>query len=386
MNSSKIEDIVKWRMGTAYDSPILDWRDPRLNFDIESALSFANAGAITIEPRGLFLTTPPGRPHYDPLTREHLTELAEDIFNARRDLNQQLAVFAAMQDVRLFPSVEYLGPPTDGVCAQISFNRPVESFWRSRTEIILWPLPLSYRQWKLPLEEPAAWKTRRPNLLWRGQTTGISYVPGPHPRPIMRGVRVHRHWLLSFLIDEVAKDPDAFEVWGPTYQRLHAVSQCRKIRGADVRFVPMWNGDRRQMDTAAKYLGKKILSERMEPIAYRAAQQTYKFILTLPGNDVPSSLREDLLSGCAILMPRPFWECTWFYGLTAGVHYIPLSADLADLEERLQWCRDHDAECREIAANARAFALEHFKPEIEFEVQARIVERLARQRVPPPEA
>lgn len=386
MKSSDCEMIVKWRMGAAYDAPILNWRDRRLNFDSDGALSFDNAGAIRIDQSGVFLSTAPGRQNYNPLRRTRLVEFAEDLFKSRKGRPEPLSAFAAMQDARLFPSVEYIGPPTDAVCAQISYARTVPSYWRSRTEVILWPLAFSYRYWKLPDDTPAPWDGRSSELFWRGQTTGMSYVFDEETRPILTGSRSHRNWLMTFLTTEAAEDEDMFEAWAPSYQRLQAVSLCRDIPGADVRFVPMYNDDRKPMEVAAKYLGDDILADRLDREAYRVTQQSYKYILTLPGNDVPSSLRPDLLSGSCMLMPRPFWECDWFYGLTPDVHYIPLRADLADLEERLQWCRDNDAHCKEVAAAARAFALERFEPSIEFAVQARIAERLAQQTIPLPAA
>lgn len=386
MTSSAIETIVKWRMGAAYDAPILNWRDRRLNFDHDAALSFDNAGAIRIDERGLFLCTAPGRQNYNPLKRTRLVEIAEDLFKARTGASEPLGAFAAMQDARLFPSVEYVGPPVDAVCAQLSYARTVEPFWRSRTEVILWPLAFSYRHWKLPDRVPAPWDQRRPHLFWRGQTTGMSYLLEEEARPVLTGIRSHRNWLMTFLTAEAAENEEMFDLWAPSYQRLQAVSLCRSIPGTDVRFVPMYNEDRSQIEIVARYLGRDVLSERLDKEAHWAAQQASKYVLTLPGNDVPTSLRTDLLSGCVILMPRPFWENDWFFGLTPGVHYIPLRADLADLAERLAWCRDNDSACREVAAAARAFALERFEPSIEFEVQRRIAERLARQTLPMPGA
>lgn len=34
---------------------------------------------------------------------------------------------------------------------------------------------------------------------------------------------------------------------------------------------------------------------------------------------------------------------------------MPVNADLSDLEEKIQWCRDHDAECKQIGQNAMKF-------------------------------
>lgn len=386
MTSSKVEEIVKWRMGAAYDSPILNWRDRRLNFDNASALFFDNAGAITIDESGLLLCTAPGRQNYDPLKRKRLIEVAEDLFKARKGTPEPFSAFAAMQDARLFPSVEYVGPPVDAVCAQLSYARTVQPHWRSRTEVILWPLAFSYRHWKLPDSVPAPWDQRRPELFWRGQPTGMSYILNEDAEPIRTGIRSHRNWLMNFLTAEAAEDEEMFDLWAPTYQRLQAVNLCQSIPGTDVRFVPMYNDDRKPMDVAAKYLGTDIVAERLDKEAHWAAQQACKYILCLPGNDVPTSLRMDLLSGGVMLMPRPFWESEWFFGLTPHVHYIPLRADLEDLEERLDWCRDNDQHCKEVAAAARAFALERFEPSIEFEVQKRITERMARQTIPIPAA
>jgi hypothetical protein len=383
LKSAAIERIVKWRMGRAYDAPLLDWRDLRLNFDHSETLQTDCAGAIKIDGTGLYLCTPLGRRDYNPMKLGRLVDIAEDLFRARGESDQPLFAFAAMQDSRLFQSLEYLGPRTDAVCAQLSFTRTVSPDWRTGTEVILWPLSFSYRHWKLPDETPAAWSRRKPQLFWRGQTTGMSYVLDAEARPVLTAIRRYRRWLAYFLTVEAAEDADAFHFWAPSYQRLQAVSLCRSIPGTDVRFVPMYDADRGPMNVAAKYLGRKILSERLSLADHWAAQQKCKYALSLAGNDIPSSLRTDLLSGCAVLMPRPFWESDWFYGLKPDVHYIPLRADLADLEERLQWCRENDAQCRDIAAAARAFALEHYEPSIEFEVQSRIVRRMMKQRIPP---
>ena len=102
-------------MGAAYDAPILNWRDRRLNFDSDGALSFDNAGAIRIDQSGVFLSTAPGRQNYNPLRRTRLVEFAEDLFKSRKGRPEPLSAFAAMQDARLFPSVEYIGMPYDHI-------------------------------------------------------------------------------------------------------------------------------------------------------------------------------------------------------------------------------------------------------------------------------
>lgn len=379
MNSTTIEEIVKWRMGAAYDAPILDWHNSHLNFDSPILLDRDLVGAVTVDHNGVRLGTPPGRSNYNPHSRRRIVATSEDLGNAWKGQTKSLHVIVAMQDARLFPCMEYIGPPTDAKCVQFSYARTASPDWRTRVEITLWPLDYLFRNWQLPKSAPIPWDQRYAKLLWRGQTSGMSYVLGEEARPVLTGVRQARRWLKDFLTIEVVENEQLFEELHASYQRLLAVKLCRRIDGADVRFIPMYDGDMSAIQMAERHLGSGLSAERIPEPKFLAMQQQYKYVLSLPGSDVPSSVRTDLLSGCVTLMPKPFWENVWFFGLIPMVHYIPLRADLSDLEERLEWCRDNDAQCREIAEAARAFALERFEPSLEFKVQARMVERVVNQ-------
>lgn len=378
-----VEDIVRWRMGAAYDAAILDWRDSRLNFDNPGMLNGDIACGLLVDGAGVQICAPPQRSSYDPTQQKRLVDAAQDVLKAASGLGQPLALFMAMNDARLFASMEQVGPPVVEHCVQLSYARTVQPYWRARTKIVLWPLTNDFRYWNLPTFAPAPWEQRKPVLLWRGQPTGMSYALGEEARPLFHGIRQVRRWLNGWLKDEVVKDEAQFDLWSGSYQRLRAVSMCRTIPDTDVRLVPLLGGETAATSVAEKFLGKSVVAERMDLKTWVREQQTCKYALSIPGNDVPSSLRQDLLSGCAVLMPRPFWESAWFYGLAPHEHYIPLRADLADLEEKLQWCRDNDAECREMAERARAFGLRNFEPSLEHRVQSRLLERLARQTVPP---
>ena len=369
-------------MGSAYDSPILDWRDERLNFDHPANLDGDISGGFVTEDDGFRVSAPLDRAQYSPERHKRLIDAAKDIFAAHAGRRSELSAFLAMQDARLFPSVEYLGFPLQGACVQLSYARTVLPQWRLGTEVVLWPLTNDFKWWKLPTSSPLPWSQREPKLMWRGQPTGMSYDLGLEARPILTGIRKVRRWLNGWLKDEVADNESTFRAWAGSYQRLKAVSICRNLPDTDVRLVPLFDGDRKSVEVAGKFLGTEVLSERVDLKTHLSAQQRFKYTLSLPGNDVPSSLRHDLLSGCLVLMPRPFWESSWFFGLKPDIHYIPLRADLADLEERLQWCRDNDGHCKEIAENARVFALEHFDPALDQKVQSRLVERLAQMTTP----
>jgi hypothetical protein len=65
-----------------------------------------------------------------------------------------------------------------------------------------------------------------------------------------------------------------------------------------------------------------------------------------------------LLSNSVTLKPDSN-EVQWFYrDLKPYVHYIPLKSDLSDLIEKLDWAKEHDSQCKEIASRATQFAKE----------------------------
>ena len=39
-------------------------------------------------------------------------------------------------------------------------------------------------------------------------------------------------------------------------------------------------------------------------------------------------------------------------------HWVPIRADLSDLEERIDWCRTHPAECAAIAHRGQRLAIQ----------------------------
>ncbi|WP_372885610.1 glycosyl transferase family 90 [Shimia sp.] len=80
-----------------------------------------------------------------------------------------------------------------------------------------------------------------------------------------------------------------------------------------------------------------------------------------------------LLMGCCVFkVASDFGFRMWYYDrLKPWEHYVPVRADFADLEERIAWARDHDAEARAIAENGRALA-----NAMSFEAEARVAGQL----------
>ena len=116
-------------------------------------------------------------------------------------------------------------------------------------------------------------------------------------------------------------------------------------------------------------LGGWVESEKMEQYRYR---------LALEGNDCPSSLPFDLLSGAVTLIPTMRWECKWHLGLRAWDHYIPLESGLGDLEAKMEWCETNPVWCEAIASRGSAHILRwHSSFGRELDVRSRILSALA---------
>ena len=113
---------------------------------------------------------------------------------------------------------------------------------------------------------------------------------------------------------------------------------------------------------------------------------SHKFVVSIEGNDVATNIKWVMASNSVPFMPRPAAESWGLEGtLIAGVHYVELLWDEAamswDLEEKIRFCIDHDAECKEIAMNGQRF-MEHYRfcdREYQRKLEAKVVDRYCQQ-------
>ena len=85
-------------------------------------------------------------------------------------------------------------------------------------------------------------------------------------------------------------------------------------------------------------------------------QLNYKFILSIEGKDVASSLKWIMSSNSIAVMPKPKFE-TWFMEklLIPNYHYILIKDDYSDLESRLNYYIERPNEAQKIIKNANEF-------------------------------
>ena len=162
------------------------------------------------------------------------------------------------------------------------------------------------------------WSRRSGNVAWRGSVTGQGPVASPTDLP-----------------------------------RVGLALACRARPGTDVALIGVHETMRDLKPMLEGYLQRESLLGARWPIQNFAY---YKFVFDIDGHANAWGLLEKLILGCCVLkVDSPFQQ--WFYPqLRAWEHYIPIAADLSNLAEALQWCRENDDHCKWIAANGARLA------------------------------
>lgn len=82
----------------------------------------------------------------------------------------------------------------------------------------------------------------------------------------------------------------------------------------------------------------------------------HKYVLSVEGNDVATNLKWILYSN-SIPFCTPFTMQSWILEdqLEPWRHYIPIQPDFSDMEDKLDWARNHPKECQEIAQQGRDY-------------------------------
>lgn len=151
--------------------------------------------------------------------------------------------------------------------------------------------------------------------------------------------------------------------------RYHLAKLHRLSSGIDAKYSQIV-----QLDGCEDAALMALLKDRLgAPLSIRD-QMASKFILCLEGNDVASGLKWMMASNSTVVMPPPTCE-TWFCEgeLEPWVHYVPVAADLGDLNDIYDWCRSNTAACAEIAKAGRDYVARFLKPETEMQIIADVV-------------
>lgn len=84
-------------------------------------------------------------------------------------------------------------------------------------------------------------------------------------------------------------------------------------------------------------------------------QAQYKYLVNVQGHVASYRLSRELESGSCILLVESQYKLWYSSMLIPYTHYVPVKSDLSDLFSQIEWCKDHDTECKIIAENALLF-------------------------------
>lgn len=126
----------------------------------------------------------------------------------------------------------------------------------------------------------------------------------------------------------------------------------------------------KDMEANGIYLKKKIPMNE---------QVCYKYLINIDGHTAPNRTSWILNSGCLMLLVESQYnDHTWIdNNLKPWKHYVPINSDLSNLEEIINWCKDHDDECKKIVRQAKIFANLYFNKNTITEYMAYMMNRIA---------
>ena len=81
----------------------------------------------------------------------------------------------------------------------------------------------------------------------------------------------------------------------------------------------------------------------------------YKYLINVDGNVAAYRLGFLLGTGSVVLIVKGKYRLWFEQWLIEGVHYIGVKEDLSDLKQKIEWCIQHDDECKKIAENSVKF-------------------------------
>jgi hypothetical protein len=138
-------------------------------------------------------------------------------------------------------------------------------------------------------------------------------------------------------------------------QRIRLCLKLRALEGTDARIVGIPQTHDRARDEArlrtAGIMGPRVLAE---------SWILRKFAIDIDGNtNAWTNLFTRLLMGCCVLkVESEHGYRQWYYDdLVPWRHFVPIRPDLADLIEKIAWCRANLAACQDIAAAGQTFAM-----------------------------
>ena len=178
------------------------------------------------------------------------------------------------------------------------------------------------------------WDDKKPTAVFRGASTGC-------------GVTINTNMRLKLAYISATTPPDKD---GPL---LDAGITKWQLRPRKLKYEKyLQTIDVTEMNKMGVFLSNHLSSYQ---------QSEYKYLVHVDGHVSAFRLSLEMSMGCCILLVDSKYKL-WFRDmLKPMVHYVPVKDDLSDLIQQIQWCRDNDEKCSNIAKNARNFYIQYLQ-------------------------
>jgi hypothetical protein len=178
-------------------------------------------------------------------------------------------------------------------------------------------------KWSVPLRKPKAnWSMKKRTFHWRGSTTG-AYATRTNAY-----ASAHRYRFVDYVRNQ----------WN--------VSGVK----TKVDFSGIAQTDKNVERAIAKKYGPLIPTEPY------SAMIKYKYLPDIDGNTFSQRFLTFLRFSQSLIFKIAAFEDWLTINTEPYKHYVPINIDLSDMNEKVQWARDHDEEARQIAVNAQIHA------------------------------
>lgn len=261
-----------------------------------------------------------------------------------------------MQDRR----IRALHTPECEIFPTICFNRAGSAQGR-----VLWHMPgplhqIGSEQFLGPFPDADAlpFAARAPKLVWRGGMTGRAgggkdlRLEGYRFDKIFAEVERGNHDM-AWAAERLAEFP-----------RYHIVAALKDKPWADLGFVEQPH---------LHPMSRDLMQPLLRPVMAQREQARHKYIAVLRGADLASSFYWTMNSGSLGLVMDSPWESFGSAHFKPWQHYVPFREDLSDLEERLNWCESHPAECEAMVQAATAICQLLARDDLRAEADRRVI-------------
>lgn len=233
-----------------------------------------------------------------------------------------LAAFKKINELVILPDVDFIISLEDGFYEDLGVPLFVYAKSQAARSLVLIPdfkALTGYSTLRKEIEkgnQKWSWESKKVKAFWRGSTTG--------------------GWLTTQNWDKLARVKLA----------LLASAYPEKLDACITGVV--------QCDPEIPELikSKGLLSKRTT----QANHLKYKYLVDVDGNSCSFERYFWVLLSNSVVLKQITPNIQWYYGgLKPYQHFVPVKEDLSDLLEKIEWAQTHDAEAKQIAANATQF-------------------------------